>query len=83
MKTEIVVTFDGITELELQYALQGLRNIEQENPERISMFMMVTAPEISNERSLEILKSLKPPFSYFKSFTDASVFTTNRDLEKR
>jgi len=79
---EITVTFDGLLETELKAAIQGLRNVEQCNPERISMFMLVSVPEFPTEKSIELLKSLTPPLTYFKIFTDRSVFTANRDIDE-
>ena len=82
MKAEIVVTFEGLLETELKAALQALRNVEQCNPERISMFMLVTTPELSNEQSIEMLKSITPPLTYFKTFDDSAIFTANRNVEE-
>jgi hypothetical protein len=82
MKAEIVVTFDGLLPTELKAALQGLRNIEQCNPERIEMFMLVTTPEIPTEQAMEMLKSITPPLTYFKTFTDSAIFTANRNVEE-
>lgn len=80
MKAEIVVTFEGITQEQLWAAIQGLRNVEQTNPQLINMYMMVTASDLTEEQSVGLLKSINPPFTYFKQFTPASTFTANRNV---
>lgn len=82
MKAEIVVTYDGITELELKAALQGLRNVEQENPQRIMMFAMVTAPELKTEQMVELLKGIRPPLEYIKVITESSTLASNRVIHE-
>jgi hypothetical protein len=82
MKAEIVVTFEGIQPHELKDALQGLRNVEQEDPERITMFAMVTAPELSTDEVVSLLKSLNPPLPYMKVLTKNSTLTSNREIHE-
>jgi hypothetical protein len=54
LKTEIVVTLEGITKRELQEAVQGLLDLEQHDPERITMSMTVTAHEMTKEEITNI-----------------------------
>lgn len=82
MKAEIVVTFDGISREELKDALQGLRNVEQENPERIAMFAMVTAPELTTEDVLDLLKRLNPPMDTIKVINKTTSLMSNREIHQ-
>lgn len=81
MKAEIVVTFEGIKPHELKDALQGLRNVEQEDPERIAMFIMVNAPELSDDESVAILKNVIPPLECIKVISKASILGSNRSIK--
>ncbi len=82
MKAQIVVNFEGITPLELQYALQGLRNVEQENPERIHMFILVNAEELKAEDVTGILKKVTPPLEYIRVIDKSHGMASNRHIKE-
>lgn len=82
MKAEIVVTYEGITESELKAALQGLRNVEQENPERIMMIAMVTAPALEIEQLNGVLQGIRPPIEYMKVISRSSYLVANRQINE-
>jgi hypothetical protein len=82
VKAEIVVTYEGITDLELKAALQGLRNVEQENPARIMMFAMVNVPDLPTEKVTQMLKELNPPLEYIKVISKSSSLASTRVLHE-
>jgi hypothetical protein len=81
MKAEIHVTFDGITRTELLTALQGLRDVEQKDPTRIDLFILVNTPDLTTEEVTGMLNSLKPPLPYMEVFGPSSTFGANREQE--
>lgn len=82
MKAQIVVNFEGITDQELQFALQGLRNIEQGDPKRIHMFILVNAEELKAEDVTGILKKITPSFEYIRVIDKSHGMAANRHIEE-
>jgi hypothetical protein len=69
MKAEIIVSFEGMNRTELIGALQGLRDVEQKDPQRIQMFILVNSPEMTIEETKGVLAWLKPPLPYTSVIT--------------
>lgn len=82
MKAEIVVTYEGITDSELKDAMQGLRNVEQENPARIMMFMLVNVPDLPTGKVTQMLKEINPPLEYIKVISKSSSLASNRVIQE-
>lgn len=80
MKVEIVVTYEDITLGELQEALQGLRDIEQKDPERIWMFAMINTPDLATRHMTELLQRLNPPLPFIQKITRNSSLTSTREI---
>lgn len=73
MKAEIIVTLHGITEGELLHALQDMRDLERRDPQRVTMFIMVNADELTAEQTIEILNKVQPPLPHLVKISTASV----------
>lgn len=81
MKARIVADFGGITVNELKDALQGLRNVEQEDPARIAMFLMVDAPDLNADQTVDIIKGTIPPLEFIKKLPYGTHVASNRKVD--
>lgn len=66
MQTKLTVTFDGLLPMELQAAVQALRDIEQKSPKRIMMFVQIESPEMTRLETVELLNRIRPPMEYMQ-----------------
>jgi hypothetical protein len=78
MNAEITVTLEGITEEELLHALQSMRDLERTNPERIVLFLMVTAERMTAAQVSLLLSKLQPPLPYTLSLSTSSIAGTSK-----
>ena len=83
MLAKIIVDFNGINKSELSAVLQGLRNVEQENSSRITMFIEIQAMELKTEQLVELLRNLTPPLEYMQVLDRFSIRASNQYISEK
>ena len=64
MKVNVQVKSEQLTKEDLRLLLQAIRDCEQKNFKDKEIFIGAEAPELTSDEMGEILKSIKPPFTY-------------------
>lgn len=64
MKVNVQVKSEQLTKEDLHQLLQAIRDCEQKNFKDKEIFIGAEAPELTSDEMGEILKSIKPPFTY-------------------
>ena len=64
MKVKVTIQSTELTKEDLRSLLQAIRDCEQSTFRDKKIFILVEVPDFTKDELAEILKSIKPPYSY-------------------